>query len=146
MAASRHEAQDWASQRVLSSSKLRTKDTSQTNLVNKCSGKATRDRPEALHEVHQASIIRHACMAKSRFEYVKTFETDDRLLPHCWIVIRIDGKGFTRYSATPTPFHPRLNGESILLTTLSSAGFLRSMALRSPMTPGLSTSWTSVQG
>ena len=36
-------------------------------------------------------------MANSRFEYVKQFELDDRLLPSCWIVIRLDGKGFTRY-------------------------------------------------
>lgn len=35
-------------------------------------------------------------MAKSRFEYVKTFEQDDRLLRDCWIVIRLDGKGFTK--------------------------------------------------
>ncbi len=35
-------------------------------------------------------------MAKSRFEYVKSFEKDDGLLPHCWIVVRVDGKGFTR--------------------------------------------------
>ncbi|EIE21615.1 histidine tRNA 5'-guanylyltransferase [Coccomyxa subellipsoidea C-169] len=37
-------------------------------------------------------------MAKSRFEYVKQFELEDPLLPHCWIVIRLDGKGFTRFS------------------------------------------------
>eukprot|EP00887_Chlorella_sp_A99_P005211 scaffold1.g5211.t1 len=36
-------------------------------------------------------------MANSRFEYVKRFELDDRLLPACWIVIRLDGKGFTRF-------------------------------------------------
>lgn len=37
-------------------------------------------------------------MAKSKFEYVKSFETDDRLLPNCWIVVRIDGKGFHKFS------------------------------------------------
>ncbi|WAR21882.1 THG1-like protein [Mya arenaria] len=37
-------------------------------------------------------------MAKSKFEYVKQFETEDRLLPNCWIVVRIDGKGFHRFS------------------------------------------------
>ncbi|KAK3250115.1 hypothetical protein CYMTET_40492 [Cymbomonas tetramitiformis] len=36
-------------------------------------------------------------MANSRFEYVKSFELEDRLLPHCWIVFRIDGKGFTKF-------------------------------------------------
>jgi tRNA(His) guanylyltransferase len=36
-------------------------------------------------------------MAKSKYEYVKQFEADDGLLPQCWIVIRLDGKGFTKY-------------------------------------------------
>jgi len=35
-------------------------------------------------------------MAKSKFEYVKQFELEDKLLPNCWIVVRIDGKGFHR--------------------------------------------------
>lgn len=35
-------------------------------------------------------------MANSRYEYVKSFELDDALLPGCYIVIRIDGKGFTK--------------------------------------------------
>lgn len=39
-------------------------------------------------------------MAKSKFEYVKQFETEDRLMPNCWIVVRIDGKGFHRFSDT----------------------------------------------
>lgn len=47
-------------------------------------------------------------MAKSRFEYVKDFEQDDRLLPGCWIVVRLDGKGFTKcvhcaHAATTRP-------------------------------------------
>lgn len=37
-------------------------------------------------------------MAKSKFEYVRKFEVDDRLLPNCWIVVRIDGKGFHKFS------------------------------------------------
>ncbi|XP_045190059.2 probable tRNA(His) guanylyltransferase isoform X1 [Mercenaria mercenaria] len=37
-------------------------------------------------------------MAKSKFEYVKQFESEDKLLPNCWIVVRIDGKGFHRFS------------------------------------------------
>ncbi|XP_065828487.1 probable tRNA(His) guanylyltransferase [Oscarella lobularis] len=37
-------------------------------------------------------------MAKSRFEYVKKFEQDDRLLPATWIVIRLDGRGFHKFS------------------------------------------------
>jgi len=33
-------------------------------------------------------------MAKSKYEYVKEFETDDRLLANVYILVRIDGKGF----------------------------------------------------
>lgn len=36
-------------------------------------------------------------MAKSKYEYVKAFEQPDHLLPQCWIVVRLDGKGFTRF-------------------------------------------------
>lgn len=35
-------------------------------------------------------------MANSKYEYVKRFELDDTLLPGCWIVLRLDGKGFTK--------------------------------------------------
>ncbi|KAJ2780340.1 tRNA-histidine guanylyltransferase 1-like [Coemansia javaensis] len=38
-------------------------------------------------------------MAKSRYEYVRDFERDDRLLPSTWLVVRIDGQGFTRFTA-----------------------------------------------
>ncbi len=37
-------------------------------------------------------------MAKSRFEYVRQFEAQDACLPNCWIVVRIDGKAFHRFS------------------------------------------------
>lgn len=37
-------------------------------------------------------------MSKSKFEYVRKFELDDRLVPNCWIVVRVDGKGFHRFS------------------------------------------------
>ncbi|GAQ82853.1 tRNAHis guanylyltransferase [Klebsormidium nitens] len=37
-------------------------------------------------------------MANSRYEYVKRFELADELLPEVWIVIRIDGRGFTKFS------------------------------------------------
>ncbi|PNW74008.1 hypothetical protein CHLRE_13g581550v5 [Chlamydomonas reinhardtii] len=37
-------------------------------------------------------------MANSKYEYVKQYELDDSLLPGCWIVVRIDGKGFTKFS------------------------------------------------
>ncbi|KAK4166662.1 tRNA guanylyltransferase [Cladorrhinum sp. PSN259] len=37
-------------------------------------------------------------MANSKFEYVKNFEQPDKLLPNTWIVVRIDGRGFTKFS------------------------------------------------
>lgn len=37
-------------------------------------------------------------MANSRFGYVRDFETDDRILPNCWIVVRVDGKGFSTFT------------------------------------------------
>lgn len=36
-------------------------------------------------------------MAKSKFEYVKDFERSNVLLPHTFIVVRIDGRGFTSF-------------------------------------------------
>ncbi|KAK7208015.1 hypothetical protein BZA70DRAFT_293312 [Myxozyma melibiosi] len=38
-------------------------------------------------------------MAKSRFEYVRTYEQDQILLPNTYIVIRLDGRGFHKFSA-----------------------------------------------
>ena len=35
-------------------------------------------------------------MAKSKFEYVRDFEADDTCLPHCWVVVRLDGRNFHR--------------------------------------------------
>ncbi|KAL2125136.1 hypothetical protein VTJ04DRAFT_1501 [Mycothermus thermophilus] len=37
-------------------------------------------------------------MANSKFEYVKQFEQPDNLLPNTWIVVRIDGRGFTKFA------------------------------------------------
>ncbi len=54
-----------------------------------------------------ASRRRLACcsagrrMAGSKYEHVKQYELEDRLLPGTFIVIRVDGKGFTR-CALPT--------------------------------------------
>lgn len=36
-------------------------------------------------------------MALSRFEYVKQFEHEEKLLNNCWIVVRVDGKAFHRF-------------------------------------------------
>ncbi|TGZ84342.1 putative tRNAHis guanylyltransferase [Ascodesmis nigricans] len=38
-------------------------------------------------------------MANSQYGYVKSFETPDRLLPNTWIVIRLDGRGFHKFTA-----------------------------------------------
>jgi hypothetical protein len=40
-------------------------------------------------------------MANSKYEYVKDYELEDRLLPGCWIVVRLDGRGFTRWAGMP---------------------------------------------
>lgn len=37
-------------------------------------------------------------MACSRFEYVKNFELADNALPETYMVVRIDGRGFTKFS------------------------------------------------
>ena len=37
-------------------------------------------------------------MAKSRFEYVRTFERDPTLLPSCHIVVRLDGRKFHTFA------------------------------------------------
>lgn len=36
-------------------------------------------------------------MACSKFEYVKQFESQEKLLPSTYIVVRLDGKGFTKF-------------------------------------------------
>ncbi|EMR11188.1 hypothetical protein PNEG_00781 [Pneumocystis murina B123] len=37
-------------------------------------------------------------MANSKYEYVRNFEKHDKLLPNTWIVIRLDGNGFHKFS------------------------------------------------
>ncbi|MBW0522863.1 hypothetical protein O181_062578 [Austropuccinia psidii MF-1] len=39
-------------------------------------------------------------MANSQFGYVRHSELDDRLLPNTFMVIRLDGKGFTKFSTS----------------------------------------------
>ena len=36
-------------------------------------------------------------MANSRFEYVKSYEQQFKALPETYVVIRIDGRGFTKF-------------------------------------------------
>lgn len=86
-------------------------------------------------------------MAKSRFEYVKQFELEDTLLPHCWIVVRLDGKGFTRsadlmytllhhenlYRKEMSGLNPNVGALFALKCATCVAGFLRPTALKNPM-------------
>ncbi|KAI7904681.1 tRNA-histidine guanylyltransferase 1 [Cokeromyces recurvatus] len=37
-------------------------------------------------------------MANSKYEYVRHFELADNMLPNTWLVVRIDGRGFHRFS------------------------------------------------
>ncbi|NP_001158683.1 YGR024C [Oncorhynchus mykiss] len=37
-------------------------------------------------------------MAKSKFEYVRNFETDDTCLKNCYIVVRLDGRNFHKFA------------------------------------------------
>ncbi|XP_026815736.1 probable tRNA(His) guanylyltransferase isoform X2 [Rhopalosiphum maidis] len=39
-------------------------------------------------------------MAKSKYEYVRTFEFEDRCLQNCWIVVRLDGRSFHRFTSS----------------------------------------------
>lgn len=48
-----------------------------------------------------SNIVRQfhvSVMAKSKYEYVKNFEMDDKILPNCWIVVRVDGRSFHKFS------------------------------------------------
>lgn len=38
-------------------------------------------------------------MANSKYEYVKSFEVEDEVMPPNLIVVRIDGRGFRRWGA-----------------------------------------------
>ncbi|PHH92838.1 hypothetical protein CDD83_4510 [Cordyceps sp. RAO-2017] len=38
-------------------------------------------------------------MANSKFEYVRAFEQTDSMLPNTWIVVRVDGRAFTKMCA-----------------------------------------------
>lgn len=48
--------------------------------------------------VYKRLINTCTSMACSRYEYVKGYEKDDSILPNVWIVVRVDGKGFHKFS------------------------------------------------
>lgn len=48
--------------------------------------------------VSRRFLFLNTIMANSRFDYVRNFENDDTILPNCWIVVRIDGKAFHKFT------------------------------------------------
>lgn len=48
--------------------------------------------------IPQRFVSKTSIMANSRFDYVRNFEQDDTILPNCWIVVRIDGKAFHKFT------------------------------------------------
>lgn len=61
-------------------------------------------------------------MANSKYSYVKNFETDDRLIPDCWIVVRVDGKGFTKCAECGTLPHAMSGHEADWRCSLQTRG------------------------
>ncbi|KAJ8254699.1 hypothetical protein GJAV_G00196190 [Gymnothorax javanicus] len=45
-----------------------------------------------------ASFCTSSAMAKSKFEYVRNYETDDTCLRNCYIVVRLDGRNFHKFA------------------------------------------------
>ena len=60
-----------------------------------------------------------------RYEYIKSFEQPDRILPNTWIVVRIDGRGFHKYAFGPyTSLHFINSPLSPILLVLYFTSFL----------------------
>lgn len=55
-------------------------------------------------------------MAKSKFEYVRNFETDDTCLRNCYIVVRLDGRNFHKFAEHHTFEKPNDNRALGLMT------------------------------
>jgi hypothetical protein len=56
-----------------------------------------------------STLLPSSCTEKEytefqRYEYVKTFEHANTLLPNTWIVVRIDGRGFHKSASSVSPF------------------------------------------
>lgn len=62
-------------------------------------------------------------MAKSKFEYVREFEADDRCLPNTWIVVRIDGKKFHKFSEKHQ-FQKPNDERALMLMTRAALGVM----------------------
>ncbi|XP_039259205.1 putative tRNA(His) guanylyltransferase [Styela clava] len=63
-------------------------------------------------------------MAKSRFEYVKHFEILDECLRNCWIVVRVDGKNFHKFSVAHNFKKPN-DDNALDLMNESACGVMR---------------------
>ncbi|XP_056148710.1 probable tRNA(His) guanylyltransferase [Lampris incognitus] len=55
-------------------------------------------------------------MAKSKFEYVRNFETDDTCLQNCYIVVRLDGRNFHKFAEQHSLAKPNDNRALGLMT------------------------------
>lgn len=60
-------------------------------------------------------------MANSKYDYVKQFEQNDSCLPNSWIIIRVDGKGFHKFSKRHTFTKPNDDRSLNLMTTAARA-------------------------
>ncbi|KAJ8669845.1 hypothetical protein QAD02_001104 [Eretmocerus hayati] len=52
------------------------------------------------HTIIERLLSASAKMAKSKYDYVRDFEHEDPCLPNCWIVVRIDGRNFSKFADT----------------------------------------------
>lgn len=52
----------------------------------------------SFHSSYKLLFFVASKMAKSKYDYVRQFEADDRCLPNSWMVIRIDGNNFHTFS------------------------------------------------
>uniref|UniRef100_H3DI55 tRNA(His) guanylyltransferase n=1 Tax=Tetraodon nigroviridis TaxID=99883 RepID=H3DI55_TETNG len=66
-----------------------------------------------------ACLSTSATMAKSKFEYVRNFETDDSCLRNCYIVVRLDGRNFHKFAEHHTFLKPN-DGRALGLMTHSA--------------------------
>lgn len=73
----------------------------------RCSLRAAEVSSSALASLLSPLLVVVSRMAKSQYEYVKQFELEDRCLPHCWLMCRIDGVAFTKSEDTPSERHRR---------------------------------------
>uniref|UniRef100_A0A8D8WDC1 Probable tRNA(His) guanylyltransferase n=1 Tax=Cacopsylla melanoneura TaxID=428564 RepID=A0A8D8WDC1_9HEMI len=66
------------------------------------------------------SLFSSSTMAKSKFEYVREFESHDICLPNCFIVVRVDGKGFHKFTEAHG-FEKPNDREGLLLMSKAAA-------------------------